>query len=127
MSFKHEDKTTFLVTTNKEKLEAERHQKYYWLQKILCWKESLLAGECTLVGDIVLLKQSHLFAIYDSPIKRLWTKSEVKKWGAELYKSGQLNIFKIKSITDYKLNAFMYDSTGSLLRIIEEQQIERKL
>ena len=98
----------FLVTTNKERLESEKQIKNNIDYQKQCarWK-GLLAGECSLVGDIVDLKQKHLFSIKDSPIKRSPTEPEIKEWGTKLYMSGQLNIFKTKSITEYESNAYL--------------------
>ena len=53
------------------------------------------------------LKQKHLFTIYDSPNKNSPTELEIKKWGTELFNSCQLNVFKNKAVTDYKVNAYL--------------------
>ena len=108
MNSKHDDGTMFPVTTNKERLESGMQIKNNIdYQKQCARRKGLLAGECSLVGDIVDLKQKHLFSIKDSPIKRSPTEPEIKEWGTKLYMSGQLNIFKTKSITDYKPNVYL--------------------
>ena len=60
----------FPVTTNKERLTVGKQIKNNIdYQKRAARKKGLIAGKCTFVGDIVALKQSHLFTIHDSPIK----------------------------------------------------------
>ena len=108
LNSKHDDGTMFPVTTNKERLESGMQIKNNIdYQKRCARRKGLLAGECSLVGDIVDLKQKHLFSIKDSPIKRSPTEPEIKEWGTKLYMSGQLNIFKTKSITNYESKAYL--------------------
>jgi len=98
----------FPVTTNKERLTVGKQIKNNIdYQKRAARKKGLIAGECTFVGDIVALKQSHLFSFCDSPIKNSPTELEIKNWGTTLFKSRQLNVFKTKAVTNVTENAYL--------------------
>ena len=108
MNSEHVAGPLFPVTTNKERLAVGVQIKNSIdYQKRTARKKGLLTGQCTLVGDIVSLKQRHLFSIHDSPIKNSPTELEIQKWGTNLFNSGQLNVFKTESITNYAANAYL--------------------
>ena len=81
---------------------------YHFYQKRTARKEGLLTGKCSLLGDIVALKQSHLFTIRDSPINNSPTELEIKKWGTALFNSHQLNVFKTTAVTNYTATTYLY-------------------
>ena len=80
--------TLFPVTTNKERLEAAKQIKnniHY--QQRCARRKGLLAHDCSLVGDIVRLKEQHSFSITDKPIKSSPSEPDIKEWSTQLYKS----------------------------------------
>ena len=108
MNSTHGNRTLFPVTTNKERIEAGKQIKnniHY--QQRCARRKGLLAHDCSLVGDIVRLKEQHSFSITDKPIKSSPSEPDIKEWGTQLYKSGQLKIFETKSITNYESNAYL--------------------
>ena len=108
MNSTHGNGTLFPVTTNKERLQAGKQIKnniHY--QQRRAKQKGLLAHECSLVGDIVRLKEKHSFSITDKPIKSSPSESDIKEWGTQLYKSGQLKIIETKSIINYESNAYL--------------------
>ena len=108
MISQHVEGPLFPVTSNKERLKGGLQLKNSInYQKRAARKKGLLTSACTVVGDIVAFKQKHLFNIHDSPIQKSPTELEIKKWGTELYNSHQLNVFKTKTVTDYKSNAYL--------------------
>ena len=93
MNSEHVAGPLFPVMTNKERLAVGVQIKNSIdYQKRTARKNGLLTGQCTLVVDIVSLKQRHLFSIHDSPIKNSPTELEIQKWGTNLFNSGQLNV-----------------------------------
>ena len=108
MNSTHGNGTLFPMTTNKEILQAGKQIKnnvHY--QQRRARQKGLLAHKCSLVGDIVSLKEKHSFSITNKSIKSSPLESNIKKWGTQLYKSSQLKIFKTKSITNYGSNAYL--------------------
>ena len=106
MNSTHGNGTLFPVTTNKERLQAGKQIKnniHY--QQRRARQEGLLAHKCPLVGDIVRLKK--MFSITVKPIKSSPREPDIKEWGTQLYKPGQLKIFETKSITNYESNAYL--------------------
>ena len=102
MNSEHVVGSLFPVTTNKQRLAVGLQIKNgIDYQKLTAGKKGQLTGKCSFVGNIVALKQSHLFTIRDSPIKNPPIELEIKKWVMALFNSRQLNVFKTTVVILY--------------------------
>ena len=78
-------------------------------------KNGTIADACALVGDVVKLKDDHLFTPPDQPSTNLKTESYAQELRAKLSKEGKLKVFDTLNVTDKVSNAYQMMTTLDFL------------